>query len=484
MAYGSFPITQFGGLRLAEPDEVGPGQAVDLVNVDIDRDGALRSRDGYSTWSATAGSGRFLSLASFDVRDSYNHLIGNDGFNFRAYNQSGALLATQSAPATPGSYVRVGTSSASRLYCVGGTSTYYWNGSAFTTSTAPAGQQGGLHQPDNRLVIANLSADSSRVAFSDPGAPETFGASNYVSITPGDGSGILGMASFENKLFVFKRDRFAFFYGTSTDSAGNPVFNYSMVEGKGLWTPSALAVASEGVYFLARDGVYLTSGGRAQKVSQALDPYFRGQTLFAFTRSSPSPPSTARQSLAVHEDKLIVSLECANGSEQNTFVYDRRRQEWLYWDTAMVGVTSWAGYTNDRGPSRLFFGRLGVNHIYKLDPTLTTDNGAAIGSRFRSGFYTVGNQPSQEAVVRETVIDGSGMLRFSLARDFGAAPTSGGGARDTVTLGSTLAQARHRKAQRGRRFSYQIEDSSGSAWRIESLNQHVLSHRTPGLVTA
>lgn len=57
-----------------------------------------------------------------------------------------------------------------------------------------------------------------------------FGANNYVDLTPGDGEPIMGMIAWRGYLFVFKQSKFFRFSSTTTDSTGNPVFNYDTVD--------------------------------------------------------------------------------------------------------------------------------------------------------------------------------------------------------------------------------------------------------------
>src|SRR4051794_12902429 len=53
----------FRGLLLdREPDAVGPNGALDGLNFELDRRGAVRSRDGYAKLTAAAGATRYDSV--------------------------------------------------------------------------------------------------------------------------------------------------------------------------------------------------------------------------------------------------------------------------------------------------------------------------------------------------------------------------------------------------------------------------------------
>jgi hypothetical protein len=115
--------------------------------------------------------------------------------------------------------------------------------------------------------------------FSDEGAPNTWGANNYVDLTPGDGEQIMGLAVWREALFVFKESRFFVFYGTSSDSTGNPDFLFNSIEATvGPSSSKAIAVGRDGVYFLNQRGIYRTTGNTPELVSELLDPFFYGGT--------------------------------------------------------------------------------------------------------------------------------------------------------------------------------------------------------------
>jgi hypothetical protein len=87
---------------------------------------------------------------------------------------------------------------------------------------------------DNRLMLLAFSGLSntdgnSTVMFSNAGQPESYTATNFVQLTPGDGESIRGVCNFGNQIFVFKESKFFVFTGPSTNSAGQPIFNYRIV---------------------------------------------------------------------------------------------------------------------------------------------------------------------------------------------------------------------------------------------------------------
>src|SRR4051794_15376750 len=77
--YGTFPVERFGGLRLdLEAEEVGPSQAIDLLNVDLDKRGGVRTRDGLEKGNLIANAVNFAAIAT--GRGSTRVLLmGSDG---------------------------------------------------------------------------------------------------------------------------------------------------------------------------------------------------------------------------------------------------------------------------------------------------------------------------------------------------------------------------------------------------------------------
>jgi hypothetical protein len=362
---------------------------------------------------------------------------------------------------------------------------------------------------ENRLVAAHTSTtNTSRVWFSDAGTPEVFGANNYVDLHPNDGETIQAMLAWGNLLFVFKQSKFFVFYGNSTNAAGDPIFNYRAIEsGVGVVAYDAAAAAEDGVYFLSARGLYRTTGGPPQRVSEVLDPLFSQQYGAPITFNPTGATLTERPAallgqmsgtiggpVVVAGTRILFTLRLwvgdNGGTVTNVFpVYYRDTGQWSIWTSALVSgsfsLRPFAVQAEDDNafeqPQVLWAGS-GDDKIYRSSPGATTDSGSAIASHYRAGLYTVGNQPSQEAVIRESVLDGTGTPTFGVSKDYAAVPTTGGGAKASVTLGTSPAygNGRHRVAQKGRRFSYEVSATSG-AWQVNQISHHVRGIRPPGV---
>jgi hypothetical protein len=327
---------------------------------------------------------------------------------------------------------------------------------------------------------AGSTASTSLVHFSGGGTPETWAANDYVYLTPGDGEDIQAIATWRELLFIFKQTKFFVFYGNSVDSGGDPVFNYRVVDtGIGAVGQQAVTAGPEGVYFVDRRGIYVTTGATPTLVSEDVDPLFLGGGTDAYTGGLVNPGLLSSVALQRFSGRLYMSFQADVGGRR-LLVLDPATRDWLLWNMP-VGAMAAVGST----PARLLFTyAAGTNNLGVYAPHVYSDDaGTPIPWFYRSGFYTTGNSPSQEMTVRETILDGQGTVTLSVARDFEPAPTSGGGAKQAVALGTAplSGQGRHDRAQKGRRFSYQLE-GTGPA-KVNSLTHHIPEVRSPGLET-
>lgn len=425
-------IEQFGGLDLSSAANEGVG-AIDMANVDLDVRGRMRSRSGFNKITSGAAASPFTNLIQLQGADVYLGVTGT-----KVQQISSGVLGTASS-ATFGAITNTvpftGGSGAILAYAPAGVGggILKWNGSAF--STVAVAFNGGFSAnvtPDNRLMICGANTTTgtqdpaSIIWFSDADTPETFGVNNFVQLSPGDGEGITGVCNFGNQTFVFKSTKFFVIPPPDTDSGGNPVFNYRIVNtGVGGVGPNCCCAAPDGVYFMSQDGVYRTTGGAPVKVSLALDPlfgvggpvppYFQGVTTFG-TR------------LSYFNGRIYVP---SAANRQGMLVYDIASQTWMY---QAFGANCFCPATTvlNGGLGGLLFAYQGsavptaTNDVGRLIASATTDAGTAIQSRYRSAFFSFdykGRTPTRaisgvEKLLRESIVDGTGVVDYGVSNQW------------------------------------------------------------------
>lgn len=476
-------LNTFGGLNLPDdPQDVGLTSAIDLMNVDFDRRGRLRTRDGYGQVTAAEGTNRYDSLHTFySGTGNWDTIIAGALTRLEAIDPSdGSVDATSTAAtASPHRFVTFGGSSGTAVYIANGTDGIrkYTTGGGFTSPAGLAAVTGkflAVQTPDNRLV----SAKGSRVSFSGAGTPETFGANDWVDVTPGDGESIVGLVSWNHLLFAFKETKFAVFTGNSTDGTGGSIFNYRVVQspsgvGSGLGGALAAAAATpDGVVFADTSGVYLTTGGPPVLISDGLKPLFDQDAPQYSTVSFMSNP----WSVVSVRRKVFVTYsidETFLGSDLATFVYDLDAKTWTVWDIPAKALA--VIRNNAFAPATVLFAdATGTRHIHKFGSDETTDNGSAISWWYQSGFGDLG-VPEAKRVPFASVW-GTGSVTLQMAVDHGVPDTGG-----ALTLGMSpgTGEARQSVARRGRLLSFRLSGSGQAV--VNRLGLYIADSRLAGV---
>lgn len=450
---------RFGGLNLVQdPQEAGAEQALSCLNVTLDRNGRLRTRDGFTEAYDSALAASPLAIHPVSSSDD-KVLVAFSANKVRVVDVSaGTSSAEVNLTSTSSSFASAGTA----VYFTDSTSTQIrkFSGGAFSSPASLAAYTGNhlAVQPlEDRLVIADANPTApSRLWFSDPADPETIDVANFLELTPGDGEPITGMEVFGTELFVFKQTKFFVFYGNSTDSVGGVVFNYRMVDtgvGCAAGTSLKLTAAHEtGLYFVGIDGVYRTTGGPPVKVSGAIDPIFPSTNLpipseFSTVLSVP----TEFTHLNVARDSLFLF---ATSTDPFQFVLDLNSNAWVVYDLPAKSMLDGSLVNNSQSVilgTSASTGGLGLHN-----KAATTDDGVAVSWHHQSGFYDLGSQKSKRT--RQTEAWGSGSPTVSVFTDHGSTDANAA----AVTLGTAPAVARgwHRKAYRGVLFSHKLSGST------------------------
>jgi hypothetical protein len=409
-----YTFTTFGGgLDLAsQPGLVAFDKALDCLNVTFTSRGAVESRGGYAAFSGTL-TNQPDSLGGFIKSDGTKRLLVGNGNRIDVLDTGGSSVANTTSPtASPHYFVRFGSPSVEAIYMANGTDQVrrYDTSGGFTSPAGLAGQTGkflAVSPASNRLVVARESGSTagnnpSSVNFSDAGDPETFTSTNFIDLDPGDGEAIMGMASFRGQLLIFKGSKMWRHYGESTDAVGEPVFDVLKMDtgGVGLAASRALAVSDDAVYFLHGAGVYSTSGGPPQRVSDIIEPFFLGGTSIYFQSQPLNHSAIDKAAMCWHDNRLYLAVPTGSSTTNDrVLVYDPRIGWWSIYDLPAAAMVPFpisaqpelvfARSATSKTVARHKTGRVTFD---KDDMTQAGTGGANITSRWRSGWTDLGTQ--------------------------------------------------------------------------------------------
>lgn len=227
--------------------------------------------------------------------------------------------------------------------------------------------------------------------FSNPDAPDHWSANGNTEVCPPSEElmhgGLLGSQG-----FVFSRTRLYFIYPSLT-SAGSVTTTATLCK-RGLTVSKwAFCVGPGGIYFLAEDGIFLTSGGIEEWVSKEIDPLFHGQTRYGYAPIDFAAVQALR--MTVWESKLYFSYQDTNGALQ-TLVYSILNQFWRHY-TFGRAPTMLQGEDEDL----LLIGALNLGATYTFEGV--SDAGLAISCTVRTGSPQLDKR--EEKLLGDQILD-------------------------------------------------------------------------------
>lgn len=458
------PLQDFGrGLNLAS-GPVDPSYSIDCLDVLYGR--AIKSRPGWGYLTSAANT--YTKLHGWRNTSGTKYLLAARSGNTDAIDESGNTDYTTAKTFTDA--VSFGSPGSEVVYLANGSDTAFkFTGSAFSSpANQPKARYLAIQSPDNRLVATGFTAGSngpsgatvseSTVYFSDEGAPETWTANNYVHLTPGDGEKIQGVVSWRNLVFVWKETKMFVFTGNGQDSSGNPEFVFRQVDGAGLVAPNAVAVSPQGVYFMARDGIYFTNGGNPDRLlAQEMGPIFEKAELPFFTSGVINQAYLSGASGAFWKGRAYFSVPMDGSSTNNRIiVVDPAYNYWTIYSIPAVDLTTWSPSSDEEV---LFAHTSGK--IARHSESYTLDNTTAVPARSRQAWVPVGARSS----IRQIKVWGDGVVSLAVATDYnlGAGPSA------TVDLTSTATDW---GSGTGGDAAWGSGSSSDWAWGPEGVYRH------------
>lgn len=445
----SYPFQGFGkGLNLRDkPDAIDPAEAIDLLNVSFSDRGAIEQRPGYDNLTGSALTNRVASLEPFYTSSGTKQLLAGCGTRLEALEASGAVKASATGLTNAvWDFVRFGKPNAEVAYAGNGTDTLRkWDGASWTAPTATVDGEAAKAMPKagalavwpaggNRLVATGFStttggpngATSSpdHVWFSDPGNPEAWHTKtpeeNDVQLMPGNGEPIKAVIAWRELLFVFKETVFFVFYGVGVNTEGSPEFLFRAVEaGVGMVSPRAVCVHRTGVYFMSRQGVYRTTGEEPELISSLIEPLWTGDVSPFFKGGVIAQGSITECAMGVHQDRIYLSYPTISANNR-TLVYDPK-YDW--WSLYTIPASCLASFRPSSSPELVFGYASGEKYVGRHTFGYTNDDGTAIESFWRSGWFDLANPDVK--TLRSAKVWGSGIVEMDRDSDFliGAGPS-------------------------------------------------------------
>jgi hypothetical protein len=525
--FTSYPFQGFGkGLNLLDkPDAVDPAECIDVLNCTFTDRGAIEQRPGYDNLTG-ALTNRVESLEAFYTSGGTKQLLAGCGTRLEAISTGGTIVASATglSNAGPHDFARFGGPNTETAFAGNGTDTIRkWNGTEWTAPTATVNGEAGkampkagflcVQSPDNRLVATGFdtttggpngaTSSPSHVYFSNAGEPEhwettgtTEHPNNSIQLTPGDGEAIQGCIAWQNFVFVFKESKFFVFYGNSVDGSGDPIFNYRPVDnGIGCVSPRTICADRNGVYFMGRLGVYRTTGQNPELISRPVEPIWTGDASAFYTGGVLAHSAITACAATIHEEQLYLAFP-TESTNNRILVYDPRAEWWSLYNIPASALTPF----RIGAQAELAFGyATGAKEIGRYGPSFTNDDGSAIESHWRSGWFDLSN-PDVKTLAASKVW-GTGKVSYGLGHDF----YSGNGTTDILNLTDTtstqwnestwgggtwaeprgLIQKRRRRAVRGTTFSvYFTNVALNQPWSVHRIDHLLRETRKPSTVDA
>lgn len=408
------PVTYAGvfaaGLNTdAQPYLLKEGECRACSNVNTTSRGAIRKRDGVQT-HATVGA----ALTSLYASANPNFLLGAGGTVLYSISPAGVVTTIKTGMTNGARWEWVNAPASGGqgpLFGVNGSEIQQWDGVAAATSawtaasgTLPAGAKY-LVYAGNRVFAAGMTSyagvadPSSALVFTDLAKPRDWPAVNVVQFDPNDGEPITGIGVVGPYVLVFKPSKAWAVYDLDTGA------NRRLGENIGCNAHRSIVETPGGTLFLGADGIYLTDGSNARRISDRIAP-----TLRAIV------PASRQLAAGAFYDGHYYLAVTSSGATNNLLVdYDTVTDSFWLHTLAEAQLAVWDG-----DGSRRLYGAKGTQIDRCFVAGETTDNGTAFPASWSSPFYTFG-QTSFRKRIWAIHFDGQGRIQASIAKDFATA---------------------------------------------------------------
>lgn len=352
--------------------------------------------------------------------------------------------------------------------------------------TVPAGLTTAKYNEEysNYLFLGNVTVSGtthkSRIYWCNIKDTGTWTATDFIDIAKDDGQEITGLKALGNRLVIFKeRSIYVLFF------TGDADIPFILPDGGrtnstvGCVAPFSIQEVSNGILFLAQDGLYLFDGINSYKTSDKISPTIQGL--------NPTRLNQARSINYGKKNMYMMSVPSSSSSTNDTIItWDYLLQAFsLYSGVLASSMTILYASGVDERP---YFGDYG-GFVYRMDigdDDYPANVKTAISSYYWTNWKPTGdlvNQKVTNEVVLYHTIENSTMS-FSWAYDFSASEdytisfsmsTSidvyGGGVYGEATYAKTGGNPKRLSLKgRGRVVRYKFGNSNATeTWRVDGL---------------
>jgi len=152
---------------------------------------------------------------------------------------------------------------------------------------------------------------------------------------------------------------------------------------KGMFNRWGLAVGLKGIYFVSDDGIYQTTGGEAELISEDIDPLFNNRIRNGYYPVDFTQPQMLR--LTLHDNEVWFIYQDIQGTQQ-CMIFSLEYKYWRHYNF----VRSIASACSDTTAPRLLLGGLSSGTTYSHEGT--SDDGQEISCVATIPYMDQGNK--------------------------------------------------------------------------------------------
>jgi hypothetical protein len=236
---------------------------------------------------------------------------------------------------------------------------------------------------DNRLVIAGVSGNPSRVMFTGKGGnSEKFHWSQgggYIDIDKNSGDDITGLGVFEESIIVFKENSVWEMQITNIE-LGDYTLAYPVAipitHSHGCISGKTIQAVENDVFYLSRDGVYTL--GYEESILNALRTNEISVKIRDFVQSMSYADLQAASSSYI-DKKYTLSFP----SVKKTMIYDRERVAWTGPANTPYQINNWYTYKESDGTEQWLAGT-DDGFVVEFDSNYKNDRGTAFTTELKT----------------------------------------------------------------------------------------------------